>query len=348
MINISVLIPTYQEKKYIAGCLDSLLAGAFDFESSGSEILVIDGGSRDGTREIVERYAGEHAFIRLLDNPFQVQVKALNIGLEAARGDVIFRCDAHCEYPADYIPEILARHAENAADNIGGRCLTRAGADTAKARAIALVMNSKLGMGPSHRTLSSDRPLFSNTVAFGSWKRALFDEVGRFDEEFIRAEDLEHNVRLRRANKKVMFLPWIKVTYYARDKIIKIACEFFQTGYWKVRVNIKNRKMSSIRELVPVLYLVANLVSLPLLGFFNLILQLFLFLNSLYIALVVFQSMKESIARREPYLFPYMLYNFAVIHHCYACGYLKGILDFFIAGRYGSERNNRLLTDVTR
>ena len=348
MISISVLIPTYQEKKYIAGCLDSLLAGAFDFESSESEILVIDGGSRDGTREVVEHYAGEHAFIRLLDNPFQIQVKALNIGLEAARGDVIFRCDAHCEYPADYIPEILARHAENAADNIGGCCRTRAGADTAEARAIALVMNSKLGMGPSHRTLSSDRLLLVDTVAFGSWKRALFDEVGRFDEEFVRAQDLEHNVRLRGAKKTVMMLPWLKTDYYARDKLTKIAHELFQKGYWKVRVNAKHRKLSSKRQLFPVLYLVTNLVSLPLVGFSSLMLWLFLSYNSLYLSLVVFRSMKESIARRDPYLFPYMLCGFAVIHHCYACGYIKGIVDLFVTRRYGGERNNRLLTDVTR
>ena len=348
MISISVLIPTYQEKKYIAGCLDSLLAGAFDFESSGSEILVIDGGSRDGTREIVERYAGEHAFIRLLDNPFQIQVKALNIGLEAARGDVIFRCDAHCEYPADYIPEILARHAENAADSIGGRCRTRAGADTAEARAIALVMNSKLGMGHSHRTLSTDRPRLADTVAFGSWKRALFDEVGRFDEEFIRAEDLEHNVRLCRAGKKVMFLPWLKVDYYARDKLSKIAHEFFQTGYWKIRINAKHKTVSSIRQLIPTLYLVANLMSLPLLEFSSLVLWLFLCYNSLYLALIVFRSMKESIARRDPYLFPYMLCAFAIIHHSYASGYVKGFVDVFIRKCYGGEGNNRLLTGVTR
>ena len=345
MISISVLIPTYREKKYIAGCLDSLLAGAFDFESSGSEILVIDGGSRDGTREVVERYAGKHAFIRLLDNPFQIQVKALNIGLEAARGDVIFRCDAHCEYPADYIPEILAHHAESTADNIGGCWQTHAGADTAEARAIALVMNSKLGMGPSYRTLSSDRPLLVDTVPFGSWKRALFDEDGRFDEEFVRAQDLEHNVRLRNADKKVMLLPWLKIRYYARDKLAKIAHEFFQKGYWKVRVNTKHRRLSSKRQLFPVLYLVANLVSLPLLGFSDLMLWLFLSYNSLYLSLVIFQSMKESVAQRNPYLFPYMLCGFVVIHHSYALGYLKGGIDLVIMNRAAA---GRVLTEVTR
>ena len=345
MTIISVLIPTYQEKKYIAGCLDSLLAGAFDFESSGSEILVIDGGSRDGTREVVERYAGERAFIRLLDNPFQVQVKALNIGLEAARGNVIFRCDAHCEYPADYIPEILARHAVNAADNIGGCWQTRAGADTAEARAIAHVMNSKLGMGPSYRTLSSDRPLLVDTVPFGSWKRTLLDEVGWFNEEFIRAQDLEHNIRLRSAGKKVMLLPWLKIDYYARDEMTKIAHEFFQKGYWKIRVNAKYRRLSSKRQLVPILYLVANLVSLPLLGFFDPALWLFLSYNSLYLSLVTFQSMKESIARREPYLFPYMLRGFAVIHHSYALGYLKGVVDLVVMNRAAA---GRVLTEVTR
>ena len=345
MTSISVLIPTYEERKYIAHCLDSLIGGTFDFESTGSEILVIDGGSRDGTREIVARHAERYAFIRLLDNPFRIQVKALNIGLEAAIGEVIFRCDAHCEYPADYVCEILARHTENAADNIGGSWQTRAGADTAQARAVALIMNSKFGMGLSYRTLSSDRPLLVDTVAFGSWKRALFDVVGRFDEEFIRAQDLEHNMRLHSSGKTVMLLPWVEIGYYARDKIAKVAHELFQKGYWKVRVNAKHRKLSSKRQFFPVLYLVANLASFPVLGISNSILWLFLSYNSLYLAVTIFLAAKGAIAQRDPYLFPYILCGFAVVHHSYALGYLKGIADLVVARRGPS---GRILTGVTR
>ncbi len=345
MTSISVLIPTYQEERYIAGCLDSLLANAFDFVSSGSEILVIDGGSSDRTREIVARYAGEHAFIRLLDNPHQAQVKACNIGIEAASGEIVFRCDAHCAYPPRYIPDILARHAEDAADNIGGCVQTCAGAETAQARAISAVMNSRLGMGASYRTVSSDRPRLVDTVPFGSWKRALLDEVGPFDEAFVRAQDLEHNMRLRRMGKAVMLLPWLKVKYYARDKLAKVAHEQFQKGYWKIQVNMKHRILSSKRQLFPVLYLLANLVSLPLLIFSSLAFWLFLAYNLSYVALALIRSIMEAVAQRDPSLIPYMLCCFAIIHHSYAFGYLKGIVDLIFMNR---STAGRVLTAVTR
>src|SRR4051794_37736095 len=84
---VSVLLPTLNERGFIRDCLDSLLAQDYP---AVVEILVIDGGSDDGTREIV---SGDAAPVRLLDNPRVTAAAAMNIGIEAAKGDVICRAD---------------------------------------------------------------------------------------------------------------------------------------------------------------------------------------------------------------------------------------------------------------
>src|SRR5579863_10491961 len=96
---VSIVIPCRNEKSYIPGCLDSVLA--FDYPKDRLEVLVSDGMSQDGTRDILEGYQRAHPMIRMLDNVRKVTPCALNLAIKQARGDVIVRLDAHAEYPID-------------------------------------------------------------------------------------------------------------------------------------------------------------------------------------------------------------------------------------------------------
>ncbi|HXO85412.1 MAG TPA: glycosyltransferase, partial [Gemmatimonadales bacterium] len=101
---VTVILPCRNEARYIAPCLDSILAGAYPADLV--EILVVDGNSTDDTRTVVRKYAAQHPQVRLLDNPRRIVPTALNIGIRAATGDIIARMDAHVIYPPEYLPRL--------------------------------------------------------------------------------------------------------------------------------------------------------------------------------------------------------------------------------------------------
>lgn len=334
-MKVSVLIPTYQEAKYIGRCLESLIANDFDFATSGSEILVIDGYSTDGTREIIAQYVAKYSFIRLLDNPKTVQVVALNIGLAAATGDIIIRCDAHSEYPSNYISELVKWHKKGIAANIGGCWLTLPGDDSIRAHAIASVMRHPLGVGFTYRTAPRGRERFVDTVPFGSWRRETIEALGPFDEEFIRAQDLEYNMRLRAWGLRILMLPWLRIRYYARETFEKAAQMFYQYGYWKNKVNKKYGMLSSTRQLLPPLFLfglVALLIVVPFkwpTALYALGTYLLMYLIPIFIA-SFFITKHQPPERRIFSFFLLVIVAFMMAHFSYGGGYLKGFFDIFI------------------
>ena len=152
---VSVVIPCRNEAGYIEPCLDSILAS--DYPPDRLEILVIDGGSNDGSREILARYCQTHRSVALLDNPQGTTPAALNVGIRAASGEVIIRMDAHVLYPVDYISRLVRGLHESGADNVGGVLHTIPAADTAIARAIAVGMSHRFGVGNSHFRIGVDQ-----------------------------------------------------------------------------------------------------------------------------------------------------------------------------------------------
>lgn len=342
---ISVLVPTRDEEPYIGRCIESLISGGFDFSGTGSEILVIDGRSADRTREIVRELAARYPFVRLVDNPKQIQVAALNLGLSLAVGDVIFRCDAHAEYPPNYIPDILQAHSRGLGDNIGGGIRALPGADTREARAISLVMNSKLGVGPSHRTIDRVDPVAVDTVPFGSWRRELFERVGTFDDGILRGEDLDFNVRIRRAGLAVVLLPWLRVRYYARRTFVQSARMFFQYGYWKNFINRKHARLTSARQLAPAALIVGELALVVLASVYAPAALVVGALFAAYLLAIGTVAVWMAIAAGDLRLAPFCFLAFLITHHAYGFGYARGFVEVIVIGR---RRFDGGLVTVTR
>ena len=115
---ISIVVPCREEKKYIAQALKSILAN--DYPQDRLEVLVVDGMSKDGTREIVAEFSRNFPMIKLLDNPRKITPAALNVGVSQARGDTIIIMHCHSNYPPDYISKLLAWQEKTGADNVGG------------------------------------------------------------------------------------------------------------------------------------------------------------------------------------------------------------------------------------
>src|SRR3954468_6233100 len=264
---VSIIIPCRNEERYIAACLDSILAS--DYPAERVEILVADGQSNDGTRPILVRYAALHPKIVLLNNARGTTPAGLNVAIRAAAGEIVIRMDAHVLYPPDYIPRLVAALRESGADNVGGVLETVPADDTPTARAIAIGISHRFGVGNAHFRVGTRERREVDTVPFGCFRREGFARVGLFDEELIRNQDDEFNFRLITRGGRVLLLPNVHCRYFARRSLSQLAHMYYQYGYFKPLVARKVGRIMTVRQLIPAT-LVAALISLALAGLWSL------------------------------------------------------------------------------
>lgn len=262
---VSVICPTYNEEKYIATCIDSILAQ--DYPQENLEILFVDGMSTDATRSIILSQAKEHNNIYLLDNPHRIVPYALNIGIEHAQGDMIVRIDAHASFPSNYISTLVHYlvHLPNA-QNVGAPCVTHTLGDTDKAKAIVAVLSNKWGVGNSTFRLGIKEIQSVDTVPFGCWKKQTLKDVGLFDIRLIRNQDIELNKRILKNGGNIYLVPDTYCTYYARETYKKLAQNNYGNGKWNILTlyYTKALRSLSLRHFIPLIFLLSLL--LPILG----------------------------------------------------------------------------------
>jgi glycosyltransferase involved in cell wall biosynthesis len=256
---VSVLIPCRNEREHITGCLDSLLQTAYPLQLL--EVLVIDGMSDDGTREVIAAYAARHAFIRQLDNPARTAPAALNAALRVIRGDIVMRMDAHVAYPPQYIPQLIAALQETGADGVGCVIETRPGGTGVVARAIALALAHPFGVGNSYFRIGARQRRLVDTVPFGCYRRDIFTRHGVFDEQLVRAQDEEFNYRVNRGGGRIMLVPEVVAQYFARRTLRQVARMYYQYGYFKPWVARKVGRIMTMRQLAPAALLTALITS---------------------------------------------------------------------------------------
>jgi succinoglycan biosynthesis protein ExoA len=228
---VSVVIPVYNEERYLKACLGSVLEQ--DYPRDRYEVIVADGGSTDRTRAIVEAAAAVHPNVRLIDNPGRTQASGLNLGILASRGEYIARQDGHAEWSPHHLRRSIELLMATGADNVGGRA-DGAGAG-ATGRAIARAMRSPFGVGGA-RFRYSTKAEDAATVFPGTFRRTALERVGLFDEAYPPHEDYELNHRIRDSGGRVLFSPDIPTRYHVRESIPALARQYFRYGRAKVRV----------------------------------------------------------------------------------------------------------------
>jgi cellulose synthase/poly-beta-1,6-N-acetylglucosamine synthase-like glycosyltransferase len=254
-LKVSIIIPCRNEEKYISKCLDSLLDN--NYPKGLIEIFMIDGMSEDNTREIIKRYIEKYPFIKLLNNSKRIVPTALNIGIKEVRGDIVIRIDAHSIYPSNYIEKLVLWIRESKTDNVGGIFITKPGAETAIARAIAVILSHPFGVGNGLFRIGIKEPKYVDTVPFGAYRREVFNKIGLFNERLIRNQDLEFNLRLKKAGGKILLVPEIVSYYYARADLKGLFKQNFWNGFWVI-YSTKFAKMPfSVRHLIPFFFLIS-------------------------------------------------------------------------------------------
>lgn len=331
---VSVVIPCRNEAISIEGCLRSLASDSYP--KNQLEILVVDGESRDGTQEVAERVARQHGFVRLLRNPKCNTATGMNIGIREAKGDIVMVVSAHAEYGEQYISRCIEALRRVGADCVGGPITTLPGADTPVARAIALAMSSPFGVGTA-KFRTSQHHGFVDTVAFGAYRREVFQEVGLFDEKLIRNQDAELNYRILKAGGKIFMDPDIRSAYRARETLAKLWQQYFQYGYWKLRVILKHGRPGSWRQVVPALFASA-LIGLPAVGIFSsTVLKLWALMVIAYLGFS-FSFSVRAVRNRGWRVSLALPAAFLVLHISYGIGFLWGVLDYAVLRNPSSAR----------
>src|SRR5215475_1825409 len=259
---VSLIVPCRNEQDYIESCIRSLLAQ--DLPVGIIEIIVADGLSNDGTRNILTRLAAEYACLRLVDNPGCIVSTGLNTAIHAARSKIIVRIDVHTQYAPDYVRQCLAVLHETGADNVGGPWVAQGTGYIG--RAVAAAFQSPFAVGGAR----GHNPHYTgpvDTVYLECWPREVFDRIGFFDEELVRNQDDEFNLRLSRAGGLIWQSPRIKSWYHPRASLRSLWRQYAQYGYWKVRVIQKHGWPASVRHLVPAAF-VLTMLTLPIATFF--------------------------------------------------------------------------------
>jgi len=261
---ISVIAPCRNEADSAAGFVEAAFRQRLR-DGDEIELLIADGRSRDGTREELEALAAAEPRLRLLDNPRGATPAGLNIAVRQARGEVVVRMDLHTSYDEDYIAEGVRTLEETGADNVGGPWIPRGEGPTGEAIALAFDSRWVSGGGRAHDPAYEGEV---DTVYLGCWRRETLLRLGLFDEEQLRAQDSELNLRIWRRGGRVWQTPRIRSWYRPRKRLRDLYRQYVQYGYWKVATLKKHRLPASVRQLVPGVF-VALLLALLLLSFLD-------------------------------------------------------------------------------
>lgn len=260
--SVSVVVLCRNEQDFIGACLDSLVAN--DYPKDRFEVLVCDGMSQDGTRDVVESYAKSHSFLKLVDNPRKIPASAANEGIKAARGDFILIAGAHAIYPQDYVSKCVAySQSYPDADNVGGVRSTEPRDRTVMGKSIAYVSSHPFGAGTAVYHRGGSAPVWVESVWGGCYRREIFERVGLYNESLVVGEDREFNQRIRNLGGSILLAPEIKCTYYARSRFFEYFRWAFRMGFWPFYAGrLVGRPLFYLRNFVPLLFVVSLALSL--------------------------------------------------------------------------------------
>ena len=325
---VSVIAPCRNERAHVLGFCDAVAAQRLP-TGLQLEVLVADGDSSDGTRELLLARCAEDPRFVLVDNPRRIVSTGLNACLARARGEVIVRMDIHTDYDPHYISECLAALARTGADNVGGPW--RAEATGRTQRAIAASFQSRwVAGGARSRELDYEGP--ADTVYLGCWPRATFERFGGFDEQLVRNQDDEHNLRLCLGGATVWQSARIVSRYRPRASLAQLFRQQRQYGYWKPFVMRRHQQPAALRQLVPGAFVgmlgLALLLSVLLPGAWPGLLALLALYGGYLLVVSVLIAHEAGWS-----LLPVLPWAIAATHVGYGLGTWRGWWDVLLRGR---------------
>ena len=322
---VSIAIPMLNESGYITDCLDSFKAQ--DYPLSRLDVMVIDGGSDDGCRLVVDAYARDNPWVRVVENPIGSASAAFNVGMDRAAGEVVCLFSSHGVADADYVSTSVAALHRSGAAGVGGR-YRHEGLDPTS-RAIGAAMVSPVGMASPHRFASEARDV--DTISHPAYWRDMMREIGCFDESLDRNSDYEFNHRMRSAGHRLHFDPTIGSVYRPRPNLNALFRQFWFYGKWKARVAERHPSSVRPRHLVaPLAVLAAAATPFMLLARGP---RRLAGLGWSAYALVIGYGVRRADAKAGGASIPTLAAAFPVMHAAWGAGFIKSVLERVFGGR---------------
>ena len=333
---VSVILPIRNEAAHIEASLQAVMRQ--DYPADRMEILVADGMSSDETRTIIQYLALRYPKhdVTILDNPGRIVPTGMNIALRLAKGEVIVRVDGHTVIAPDYVTQCVEALQRTGADNAGGRM--NAVGRGLFSTAVTIATSTPFGIGNS-RFHYSNKEEWIDSVYMGAWNRKVFEKIGLFDEELVRNQDDEFNYRLRKHGGKILLSPLIRSEYVVRGDPLALWKQYFQYGYWKVRVLQKNPRQMSTRQFAPPIFTLALIFSaVTFVSLFfsaqgsTLRFGLASLTPAIYVLANLFAAGYSVYQHGIKYFLPVSLVFF-ILHFSYGLGFIFGLFKFW--GRWG-------------
>jgi glycosyltransferase involved in cell wall biosynthesis len=327
---VSIVIPCLNEAPYLDTFLQNIRDQIGLPDGRPYEFLIADGGSDDGSREMIERIAEVDNRIRLIHNGARTAASGLNRAIEASRYDTVVRMDVHTEYALDYVRNSVEVLERTGAQCVGGAARTRFSGFMQGAIATAYHSPFSCGGALFHKVVY-EGPV--DTVTYGCWKKKTLQDLGLFDEEFIRNEDDELNLRIMRSGGRVWQSQRIKSWYWPRDSLWLLFRQYLQYGYWKVRVIQKHRWPASYRHLAPVCFLILLIVLGIASLFESVFVWPFLVVLASYLVASLIACLVACYTKSAWKFLPVMPLVFGTYHLGYGYGFLLGVIRLLVQRR---------------
>ena len=338
---VSLVLPIRNEAAFIGENLDRLLNQ--DYPRDQIEIIISDGMSDDGTREIVQGVMEKDDRVTMIDNPERIVPTGLNAAIRAAKAEIVIRVDGHSVMADDFVREsVRAMQQHPEAWAVGGPLVQEGRTSTGKA--IAAAMSHKLGVGNATR---SDPNLegYAEGTAFPAMYKWVFDKIGFYDENLVRNQDDELYFRLNQAGGKFYITPKIKYEYFVREKLSQLWKQYYQYSFWRIPVIQKHKQPTTLRQIVPSLFYVAMALGL-LLGLLLWNPWIAFTLPVIYasvlilVGLTLIPSLGFSVAMQVPLAI-------ATLQSAYAWGMIHGALCLLM-GKQAWQRSNEQVVALSR
>lgn len=322
---VSVIVPCYNEQPTIRLLLEALYEQTFP--RAEMEVIVADGRSTDGTRDAIAAFQQDFSelSVRVVENKNRSIPAALNRAIEAARGEIILRLDAHSRPYPDYVAKSVSALLEGRGENVGGVWEIHPGAQTWVAQSIAAAAAHPLGVGDAlyrHAREAAE----VDTVPFGAFRRSMIDRIGYFDESLLTNEDYEFNVRIRRAGGKIWLDPAIRSVYYARATFLELARQYWRYGFWKWRMLRRYPDTVRWRQALPPLFVLSLILLLVLSIFFPLARVLLIGELVLYAGILVLAGLLAAYRQRRWSLLLGLPLAIAIMHVSWGSGFVWSML----------------------
>jgi succinoglycan biosynthesis protein ExoA len=242
---VSVVMPVRNEALNLAESVRSVLGQDYPGKI---EVVLAVGPSRDQTVALSERIAAADPRITVVPNPAGHIPCAVNAAIKASRHSIVARVDGHALLPPGYLRTAVQELRKTGAANVGG--IMAAEGVTPFQRAVAWAMTSPYGVGAA-KFHTGGRPGPVDSVYLGVYRRAAIEQVGGYDETYLRAEDWELNHRIRLAGGVIWFQPALRVTYRPRASVRMLGTQYFHYGRWRRVVARQHAGTISPRYLAP-------------------------------------------------------------------------------------------------